>query len=263
MGEEKELARAEDSMSLSKPPGYCNIIWPDDPLYRKLGEVCECSCGALGIGKPVERMRAMKRESEDGRKFVGKVALDSEWGSDNSMHFCLNGHKRRQEMHPDEPLSNSAPVQKHVAEEVVVKQVEERLKENHAGTCTDGDSGEDCVSITLIWDQAGGAWDLDLWVTDPSGEVIKHDHKTSASGGKLDTDKIESDDDPVENIIWKRDAPKGEYVVQVHPFAAGGKGKNFKVVIMHHGEQEILQEMMEVDESRHWHPAKDVKRFTN
>jgi len=159
---------------------------------------------------------------------VGKVALDSEWGRDNSMHFCLNGHKRRQEMHPDEPISNSAPVQKHVAEEVVVKQVEERLKENHAGTCTDGDSGEDCVSITLIWDQAGGAWDLDLWVTDPSGELIKFNHRTSASGGKLDTDKIESDDDPVENIIWKHDAPKGEYVVQVHPFAAGGKGKKLQ-----------------------------------
>merc|ERR1712232_101274 len=116
-------------------------------------------------------------------------------------------------------------------------------------------------------DQTGGGWDLDLWVTDPSGEVIKYNNKESESGGELDVDKREWHDDPVENVIWRKNAPKGEYLVRVHTFGhpSSRYSKNYKVVIMHHGEQEVLQKTMEVTEGSDdsLQDAVVVKRFTN
>lgn len=77
------------------------------------------------------------------------------------------------------------------------------------------------VQVTLTWDSVN---DLDLWVTDPSGEVIYYRHKTSASGGKLDVDANAGcgsrTSSPVENIFWSSGgAPDGTYSVSVHYYA--------------------------------------------
>jgi hypothetical protein len=78
------------------------------------------------------------------------------------------------------------------------------------------------VQVTLRWSNAA---DLDLYVTDPIGEEIWFNHRTSNSGGKLDVDAnancAERKLDPIENVFWPTGlAPSGEYQVFVNYFAA-------------------------------------------
>jgi len=71
------------------------------------------------------------------------------------------------------------------------------------------------VQVTLIWNTTD---DLDLWVTDPSGESIYYQHEYSASGGELDVDANVGcgTTQPVENIYWPTGgAPQGQYLVEV------------------------------------------------
>jgi uncharacterized protein YfaP (DUF2135 family) len=73
------------------------------------------------------------------------------------------------------------------------------------------------VQATLTWSTND---DLDLWVTDPIGEVIYFSHKNSFSGGQLDVDANAGCNNvtpsPVENIFWPRNgAPGGPYRVEV------------------------------------------------
>ena len=77
------------------------------------------------------------------------------------------------------------------------------------------------VQVTLRWDTTD---DLDLWVTDPSGETIFYSHPASASGGKLDVDANarcnNPIDNPVENVFWPAGkAPGGHYKVEVAFYA--------------------------------------------
>lgn len=66
--------------------------------------------------------------------------------------------------------------------------------------------------------QFGLAWntatDIDLWVTDPSGEKIYYAHRNSAAGGYLDRD--DTDGFGPENIYYRRNIPDGAYLVQAH-----------------------------------------------
>ncbi|MFL2977722.1 MAG: hypothetical protein ACJZ59_01485 [Candidatus Thalassarchaeaceae archaeon] len=73
------------------------------------------------------------------------------------------------------------------------------------------------VQISLIWFNKN---DLDLSVVCPSGERISFDNKISNCGGRLDIDMNESgkSDEPVENVFWEKDAPKGRYRVFVEHF---------------------------------------------
>lgn len=67
------------------------------------------------------------------------------------------------------------------------------------------------VQVSLIWNTTA---DIDLWVTDPSGERIYYANRTSASGGMLDVD--DRDGMGPENVFWPPGgAPAGTYVVQV------------------------------------------------
>lgn len=70
------------------------------------------------------------------------------------------------------------------------------------------------VQIGMRWNTNGT--DIDLWVTDPSGERIFYQNPQSASGGFLDRDNT-SGFGP-ENIYWRNGAPDGTYRVQVHYF---------------------------------------------
>jgi len=93
-----------------------------------------------------------------------------------------------------------------------------------AHTCADlipskiyGQGGD--VGVTLTW---GKKVDLDLYVTDPSGETIYYAHDSSESGGKLDVDRKCSNIDGgplMENIFWPSGkAPTGAYTVKVNFF---------------------------------------------
>ena len=73
------------------------------------------------------------------------------------------------------------------------------------------------VQITLRWD---APVDLDLHVTDPSGEEIWYGNRTSNSGGNLDVDANAGCNsmmtNPVENVFWPYGgAPGGQYQVYV------------------------------------------------
>lgn len=82
------------------------------------------------------------------------------------------------------------------------------LSIHHAGT---GD-----VQISVSW---SGASDVDLRVTDPSGELIAFANPASASGGKLDLDSNSGctiDGINSENVVWPAGhAPRGSYHVTV------------------------------------------------
>lgn len=74
------------------------------------------------------------------------------------------------------------------------------------------------VTIRLSWSTID---DLDLHVTEPSGERIYYGNRQSASGGQLDVDSnaacASQTTTPVENVYWPASgAPRGEYSVRVH-----------------------------------------------
>jgi hypothetical protein len=78
--------------------------------------------------------------------------------------------------------------------------------------------GDGDVKVSLRWSTVA---DLDLYVTDPAGEIIYYANPTSASGGQLDVDANAGCGDqtttPVENIFWEAGtAPAGTYGVQVY-----------------------------------------------
>jgi len=74
------------------------------------------------------------------------------------------------------------------------------------------------VKVTLRWNSLN---DLDLFVTDPSGNTISYMQTAVRSGGKLDVDSNDRcakrvTDTPVENIYWPLSAaPRGRYQVKV------------------------------------------------
>jgi hypothetical protein len=80
------------------------------------------------------------------------------------------------------------------------------------------------VQVTLTWHSAQ-ALDLDLWVTEPSGERCYYAHEVTSTGGTLDIDNKCGDyiDGRPENIFWAN-APTGEYKVEVNWFSNCNSG---------------------------------------
>jgi hypothetical protein len=80
------------------------------------------------------------------------------------------------------------------------------------------------VQVTLRWDTDA---DLDLHVTDPSGQTVSYGTPSVPSGGQLDVDAHAgcSEEAPVENVFWPTGgAPSGGYTARVHYFGACGAG---------------------------------------
>lgn len=78
--------------------------------------------------------------------------------------------------------------------------------------------GTGVIQSTLRWATTD---DLDLSVTDPSGQRVYYRNKKVASGGELDVDSNADCQDtitnPVENVFWPATgAPPGNYVVRVN-----------------------------------------------
>ena len=79
------------------------------------------------------------------------------------------------------------------------------------------------VNISLAWDTLD---DLDLYVTDPSGETIFHKHRRSSTGGQLDIDAHENCSQnvpaPIENISWNSLPLAGVYTIKVRHYSTCG-----------------------------------------
>lgn len=104
-------------------------------------------------------------------------------------------------------------------------------------------TGSGDVQVTLTWDNTS---DLDLWVTDPSGEKIYYANSTSASGGELDFD--DTDGFGPENIYWPLgEAPAGEYFCQVHYYSGTGTA-NYTVRIQAFGQVNQYEGSLNPDE---------------
>ncbi|MDR2041970.1 MAG: hypothetical protein LBP98_06580 [Tannerella sp.] len=96
-------------------------------------------------------------------------------------------------------------------------------------------SGHGPIQVTLTWYTDN---DLDLHVTDPNGERIYWNHKTSASGGYLDRDNRKAYSERPgsswtngpENIYWHDPKLTGHYRVYVHHYA-GTANSNYTVYI--------------------------------
>ncbi|KAA3645202.1 MAG: hypothetical protein DWP98_11870 [Bacteroidetes bacterium] len=86
--------------------------------------------------------------------------------------------------------------------------------------------GTGSLQISLSWDTET---DQDLYVTDPSGEVISYQNEYSNSGGELDRD--DTDGFGPENIFWKTSAPDGNYMVRVHDYEGTTTTNNFYITI--------------------------------
>lgn len=100
--------------------------------------------------------------------------------------------------------------------------------------------------VTVTWDSDD---DLDLAVTDPSGETIWYQHTTSASGGVLDRDdnvaQCGADPEPggVENIAWPTGAPTGVYTVNLTQYdnCTAGTPANYTISVYRGGVLQTTQ----------------------
>jgi uncharacterized protein YfaP (DUF2135 family) len=71
------------------------------------------------------------------------------------------------------------------------------------------------VRAVLTWDASDS--DLDLWVTDPSGELCRYDHRFTAQGGRLSRD-VTTGYGPEEFSL--RHARPGHYRIEVNYYGA-------------------------------------------
>lgn len=79
------------------------------------------------------------------------------------------------------------------------------------------------IQVTLEWN---GDADLDLYVTDPSGQQVNYQNESVPSGGILDVDAradCEDTGSTVENIVWQSAPPAGTYRVLVDHYDACGQ----------------------------------------
>ncbi len=86
--------------------------------------------------------------------------------------------------------------------------------------------GTGALQISLSWNNGS---DQDLYVTDPSGEIISYTNTSSNSGGVLDRD--DTDGYGPENIFWLSTAPDGNYSVRVDDFSGISTGTTCYVTI--------------------------------
>ena len=100
------------------------------------------------------------------------------------------------------------------------------------------------VQVTLRWNSTA---DLDLAVTDPTGETVSYASPSSATGGSLDVDSnrgCAGSTTPVENIFWPTgSAPDGVYTIKVDYYreCAGGEGpQSFSLSVRMGGQNAVL-----------------------
>jgi uncharacterized protein YfaP (DUF2135 family) len=95
--------------------------------------------------------------------------------------------------------------------------------------------GSGAIQVTVGWDTGA---DIDLYVTDPSGQTLfyNEEHRRSASGGHFDHDargdcRAEQPSPRVENVYWPEPAPTGSYKLELHYFGPCGDHSQTHVTI--------------------------------
>ena len=99
--------------------------------------------------------------------------------------------------------------------------------------------GSGDVQVSVAWD---APTDVDLHVTDPSGERIYFANATSESGGTLDLDSNAAcsiDNVNNENVVWPTgEAPSGQYVVELVYWSACSQPQTrYSVTVLVQGQQ--------------------------
>jgi hypothetical protein len=111
-------------------------------------------------------------------------------------------------------------------------------------TTTEPELGTGDIQFTLRWASTA---DIDMAVTDPTGERVDFLTDSVSSGGRLDIDANgncnELDDTPVENIFWPPGtAPIGTYTVEIDYFSEcdGGAGpQDFELTVVVGGDTQV------------------------
>jgi hypothetical protein len=120
--------------------------------------------------------------------------------------------------------------EEHAAVEFVdTVRVQERITEFEGTQCTDAN----CLSMSLVWDNTGEPFDLDLYVKTPSGKILSYIWK-NVEGGKFDLDMGTLVSNPVENIIFDKQPKSGDYKIYVSAYSGVGE-KDFQVLVQEPG----------------------------
>jgi hypothetical protein len=101
------------------------------------------------------------------------------------------------------------------------------------------------IQVTLRWATTD---DLDLYVTDPEGQIVYYGNPSIPSGGRLDVDANagcgESNSSPIENVFWPpSQAPTGNYQIKVELYSRCNPGSApipFEVRLLVRGEIQTL-----------------------
>lgn len=99
------------------------------------------------------------------------------------------------------------------------------------------------IQVNLVWTNTA---DLDLHVTDPSGETIYFGHPNSQSGGELDMDIITGYGP--ENVNWPSNtAPYGLYKVEVDHYSGPGPS-NYTVTVIQGNQVQTYNGVVQVNQ---------------
>lgn len=198
-----------------------------------------------------EREAWRERDEHRDRNFLELGLLQEIPENNEDEDSTPSEEQRRQELTSrtewmdrfEPPLQKHAAVvsEEHVGSGVIIATEEDEEPEVNMDERLEregGASGE--VQISLAWDDYN---DLDLHLFCPSGERIYFNNKKSECGGVLDVDMNVRpvSKTPVENVVWRQNAPLGTYKVGVHFYKHHRKRRTkrhckFRLRVVTHGQ---------------------------
>ena len=205
----------------------------------------------VGELPPTEREAWRERDEHRDRNFL-ELGLLQEVPENNGDEDSTPSEDQRSEEltsraawmeRHEPPLQEHAAVvsEEHVGSGVIIATEEDEEPEVNMDERLEregGASGE--VQISLAWDDYN---DLDLHLFCPSGERIYFNNKKSDCGGELDVDMNVRpvSKTPVENVVWRQNAPLGTYKVGVHFYKHHRKRRTkrlckFRLRVVTHGQ---------------------------
>ena len=205
----------------------------------------------VGELPPAEREAWQERDERRDRNFLELGLLQEVPENNGDEDSTPSEDQRREELtsraawmeHHEPPLQQHAAVvsEEHIGSGVIVATEEDEEPEVNMDERLEregGASGE--VQISLAWDDYN---DLDLHLFCPSGERIYFNNKKSECGGVLDVDMNVRpvSKTPVENVVWRQNAPMGTYKVGVHFYKHHRKRRTkrlckFRLRVVTHGQ---------------------------
>lgn len=203
-------------------PQVADLPPEEQAAYEVRQEERQHQYEALELAIPITTEASDAPPSEDEREDELSLRLDwiDEYGPPLGEHATVVA---------EEDVGSGVEVSETTEEDEAV--IEARIEREG------GDSGT--VQISLAWDDYN---DLDLHVFCPSGERIYFNNRKSGCGGVLDVDMNVRpvSDEPVENVVWKGNAPLGPYKVGVHFYKHHRKRRtkrttNYTLRVVTHG----------------------------